>query len=80
MNEEAARNILKDYTLTAWEHGPDQWRAVVQELPGTLSFGETKAQAEQFADAAAVNTLMKLRRLGVEVPRPGERLGKITQP
>lgn len=63
--------------LTVFEHDDDGWSVYVPDLPGCVSTGETRDEAEQGISQAVALHVEGLRAEGLPVPAPSAEAGNV---
>lgn len=64
------------YTVI-YEQGPSSWGAYVPDLPGVITVGDTRAEAEQLIAEAVAFHLEGLREEGLPIPAPSSYAGVV---
>lgn len=68
---------MKDY-LVIYEHTQNNWSAYSPDVPGCMSTGKTREEAEHnFRDALEFH-LEGLRNAGLPIPEPTSETGRVT--
>jgi predicted RNase H-like HicB family nuclease len=63
--------------LAVYEHDDDGWSAYVPDLPGCVSTGSTRSEAEEGIREAVALHLDGLRAEGLVVPEPSAVAGEV---
>ena len=64
------------YTVI-YEKGPASWGAYVPDLPGVITVGESREEAEQLIQEAIAFHLEGLREGGLPIPAPASFAGAV---
>jgi predicted RNase H-like HicB family nuclease len=65
------------YTVI-YEKGPSSWGAYVPDLPGVISVGDSREEAERLIEEAIEFHLDGLRDEGLPIPPPSSFAGLVT--
>ncbi len=68
---------MTEYTVI-YEQGETNWGAVVPDLPGCVSIGDSLAEVQENVKEAIDLYLEVLRERGESVPAPRHRAGSVT--
>ena len=63
--------------IVIYEQGPTSWGAYVPDLPGVITVGATREEAEQLIAEAVELHLEGLRAEGLEIPVPSSYAGVV---
>jgi predicted RNase H-like HicB family nuclease len=66
----------KEYTVI-YEAGPHNWSAYVPDVPGCVTTGKTREEAERNMREALVGHLALMQESGEPIPEPATDAGKI---
>ncbi len=66
--------------VVVYEQGETNWGAIVPDLPGCVSIGNTRAEAEANVREAIALYLEVLRERGEPAPEPTLTYGTVTVP
>lgn len=67
---------MKKYAVL-YEEGESNWGAVVPDLPGCVSIGDTREQAEANVKEAIEIYIEELKARGEPIPEPKHRVGSV---
>jgi len=67
---------MKEYTVL-YEHGETSWGAVVPDLPGCFSIGDTRDQAEANVKEAIELYIGELKSRNEPIPEPRHTVGSV---
>lgn len=70
---------MKTYAVV-YERGESNWGAIVPDLPGCVSIGDTLEEAERNVKEAIELYLEVLQERGKPIPEPRHRTGDVTVP
>jgi predicted RNase H-like HicB family nuclease len=68
---------MREYAVI-YEQGETNWGAIVPDLPGCVSIGNTQSEVEENVKEAIELYLEVLRERGEAVPEPRFKLGRVT--
>jgi len=68
---------MKEY-IVIYEQGETNWGAIVPDLPGCVSIGDTLEEVQENVKEAIVLYLEELRERGEPIPEPHHSTGTVT--
>jgi len=68
---------MKEYAVI-YEQGENNWGAIVPDLPGCVSIGDTLEEVQANVKEAIELYLEVLQERGEPIPQPKHQIGKVT--
>ena len=68
---------MKEYTVI-YERGENNWGAIVPDLPGCVSIGDSFEQVQDNVKEAIALYVEVLHERGEPIPEPRHRVGSVT--
>jgi predicted RNase H-like HicB family nuclease len=69
--------VMREYAVV-FERGETNWGAIVPDLPGCVSLGETLEEVQENVKEAIELHIEVLRERGEEIPEPRHTVGSVT--